>query len=172
MGHDETRCSREKRTIILFSSNLHKSENCTLTVYRSKPKVKVLLSTKHIGVRIEDNYKRISETNTFYNKTKFGVDVIDQMARKYSVKAGNFRWLLQIFFNIWVSKSKISRKELIFRQRSDASFLSLSTSEVRDSCQVSYCKKNGSNNCCIYCKKIVCGKCTTKIQYIYKKCAQ
>ena len=141
MGHDETRCSREKRTIILFSSNLHKSENCTLTVYRSKPKVKVLLSTKHIGVRIEDNYKRISETNTFYNKTKFGVDVIDQMARKYSVKAGNFRWLLQIFFNIWVSKSKISRKELIFRQRSDASFLSLSTSEVRDSCQVSYCKK-------------------------------
>ena len=50
----------------LFSSNLYKSENCTLTVYKSKPKVKVLLlSTKHTGVRIEDNYKRVPETLLF-----------------------------------------------------------------------------------------------------------
>ena len=55
----------------LFSSNLYKSENCTLTVYKSKPKVKVLLqSTKHTGVRIEDNYKRVPETIAFYNNTK------------------------------------------------------------------------------------------------------
>ena len=52
--------------MILFSSNLYKSENCTLTVYKSKPKVKVLLlSTKHTGVRIEDNYKRVPETLLF-----------------------------------------------------------------------------------------------------------
>ena len=50
----------------LFSSNLYKSENCTLTVYKSKSKVKVLLlSTKHTGVRIEDNYKRVPETLLF-----------------------------------------------------------------------------------------------------------
>ena len=55
----------------LFSSNLYKSENCTLTVYESKPKVKVLLlSTKHTGVRIEDNYKRVLETIAFYNNTQ------------------------------------------------------------------------------------------------------
>ena len=154
----------------LFSSNLYKSENCTLTVYKSKPKIKVLLlNTKHTGVRIEDNYKRVPETITFYNKTKcvkHGVDVIDQMARKYSVKARSFRWPLQVFFNILAAinarilykectKSKISRKEFIFClaeelagenkenicERSDASFLSPSTSEVRNSCQVGYCKK-------------------------------
>ena len=139
----------------LFSSNLYKSENCTLTVYKSKPKVKVLLlSTKHTGVRIEDNYKRVLETIAFYNKTKYGVD---QMARKYSTKARSFRWPLQVFFNIfdltainaWIlykecTRSEISRKEFIFClveeltgenkdnicQRSDASFLSPSTSEV------------------------------------------
>ena len=154
----------------LFFSNLYKSENCTLTVYKSKPKIKVLLlNTKHTGVRIEDNYKRVPETITFYNKTKcvkHGVDVIDQMARKYSVKARSFRWPLQVFFNILAAinarilykectKSKISRKEFIFClaeelagenkenicERSDASFLSPSTSEVRNSCQVGYCKK-------------------------------
>ena len=101
----------------------------------------------------------------FYNKTKYGVD---QMARKYSVQARSFRWPLQVFFNIldltainaWIlykecTRSKISRKEFIFClaeelteenkdnicQRSDASFLSSSTSEVRKSCQVDYCKK-------------------------------
>ena len=83
----------------LFSSNLYKSEYCTLTVCKSKPSVKVLfLSTKYTGMQVGDNYKFVPETIAFYNKTKFGVDVVDQMARKYSVKAGSFRWPLQIFF--------------------------------------------------------------------------
>ena len=112
----------------LFSSNLYKSENCTLTVYKSKPNVKVLLpSIKHTSIQVEDNYKRVPETIAFYNKTKFGVDVIDQMAHKYSVKAGSFPWPLQVFFDIldlaainaWIlykecTRSKISRKEFIF----------------------------------------------------------
>ena len=140
----------KKDKMTLFSSNLYKSENCTLTVYKSKPDVKVLLlSTRHTGIQVEDDYKRVPETIAFYNKTKFGVDVVDQMTRKYSVKAGSFRWPLQVFFNIldlaavnaWIlckvcTGSKISRKEFIFCQRSDASFLSLSTSEVRKSCQM------------------------------------
>ena len=75
----------------LFSSNLYKSENCILTEYKSKPKAKVLLlSTKHTGVRIEDNYKRVPETIAFYNKTKYGVD---QIFFKY--------FSLQVFFNIF-----------------------------------------------------------------------
>ena len=186
---------RKKDKMTLLSSNLYKSENCTLTVYKSKSKVKVLLlSTKHTGVRIEDNYKRVPETIAFYNKTKYGVD---KMARKYSVRARSFRRPRQVFFNILdlaainarilykeCTRSKISRKEFIFClaeelteenkhnfcQRSDASFLS--PSEVRKSCQVDYCKKNRSDNYCLYCKKIVCGKCTNNIQYICKKCAQ
>ena len=121
------------------------------------------------------------------------------MARKYSVKAGSFRRPLRVFFNIldlaeinaWIlykecTRSKISRKESVFClaeelagenkenicQRSGASFLSPSTSEVRKICQVGYCKKNRINNYRIYCKKIVCGKCTNNIQHICKKCAQ
>ena len=94
---------RKKDKMALFPSNLYKSENCTLTVYKSKPKVKVLLlSTKHTGVRIKDNYKRVPETIAFYNKTKYGVDIVDQMARKYSVKAGSFQWPLHFsIFWIW-----------------------------------------------------------------------
>ena len=70
-------------------------------MYKSKPKVKVLLlSTKHTGVRIEDNYKRVPETIAFNNKTKYDVDVVDQMTRKYSVKARSFRRPVQVFFNI------------------------------------------------------------------------
>ena len=119
---------RKKDKMTLFSSNLYKSENCTLTVYKSKPNVKVLLpSIKHTSIQVEDNYKRVPETIAFYNKTKFGVDVIDQMAHKYSVKAGSFPWPLQVFFDIldlaainaWIlykecTRSKISRKEFIF----------------------------------------------------------
>ncbi|CAK9828056.1 hypothetical protein ANTRET_LOCUS5646 [Anthophora retusa] len=174
--------------------------NSTLTVYKSKPKVKVLLlSIKHRNIQIEDNCKRVPETVTFYNKTKFGVDVADQVARKYSVKAGCFRWPLQVFYNIldlaainaWIlykecTGSKISRKEFIFClaeelaggneekicQSSDVSVLSPSTSGVRKSCHMGYCIKNRSNNCCMYCKKIVCGKRTNEILYICKKCAQ
>ena len=118
----------KKDKMTLFSSNLYKSENCTLTVYKSKPNVKVLLpSIKHTSIQVEDNYKRVPETIAFYNKTKFGVDVIDQMAHKYSVKAGSFPWPLQVFFDIldlaainaWIlykecTRSKISRKEFIF----------------------------------------------------------
>ena len=67
-------------------------------MYKSKSQVKVLLlSKKHTGVRIVDYYKGVPETIASYNKTKYGVD---QMARKYSVKARSFRWPLQIFFNI------------------------------------------------------------------------
>ncbi|XP_060821972.1 uncharacterized protein LOC132910340 isoform X2 [Bombus pascuorum] len=64
----------KKDKMTLFSSNLYKSEKFTLTVYKSKPNVKVLLlSTKHTGIQVEDNYKRVSETIAFYNKTKFAI---------------------------------------------------------------------------------------------------
>ena len=116
---------RKKKNMTLYPSNLYKSENCTLTVYKSKAEVKVLLlSTEHTGVRIEDNYKRVPETIAFYNKTEYDVD---QMARRYSVKARSFQWPLQVFFNIlhlvainaWIlykecTRSKISREEFIF----------------------------------------------------------
>ena len=157
---------RKKDRMILFSSNLYKSENCTLTVYKSKPKVKVLLlSTKHTGVQIEDNYKRVPETLLFTIKQSM---VLTKWHANIVWKQRGFRWPLQVFFNIldlavinaWIlykecTRSKISRKEFIFClaeelagenkenicQRSDTSFLSASTSEVWKGYQVGYCKK-------------------------------
>lgn len=42
----------------------------------------------------------LQDSIQFYNKTKFEVDMTDQVARKYTVKSSSRRWLLQIFFNI------------------------------------------------------------------------
>ena len=84
-----------------FSTIVYKSNNCTLTIYKTKPSKKVIiLSTKHKYVKINNDRKRIPETVAYYNKTKFGVDVTDQMARKYSVKSKSYRWPIQVFFNI------------------------------------------------------------------------
>lgn len=75
----------KKDKMTQFSTKLYRSENCTLTIYKSKPNKKVwLLSTKHKNITIEKNKKLVPETVTYYNSTKYGVDVLDQMTRKYS----------------------------------------------------------------------------------------
>ena len=44
--------------------------------------------------------KKKQEAVTFYNKTKCGVDIADQMARQHTVKAGTRRWPVAVFYNI------------------------------------------------------------------------
>ena len=64
----------------------------------------------------------------FYNETKVGVDVLDQMSRCYSVKAGSRNWPIHMFYNVidmalinnWiiynhVCNSSISRRMFIQR---------------------------------------------------------
>jgi len=36
----------------------------------------------------------------FYNKTKFGFDILDQMARRYSTRAVTRRWPVHVFYSI------------------------------------------------------------------------
>lgn len=92
---------RNENKMTLFSSLHRKSDNYILTIYQSKPKIKVLLlNTKHAFAKVENNYKCIPKTITFYSKTKLEVDVVDQIAHKHNVKAGSCRWPLQVFFNI------------------------------------------------------------------------
>ena len=119
----------KKNNMPRFSTIVYKTENCTLTIYKSKPNKKVLLlSSKHKSVKIEKDSKRLPETVVFYNNTKFGVDMTDQMARKYTVKAGSRRWPLQVFYNIldlaginaWIlyketTGENISRKDFLFQ---------------------------------------------------------
>ncbi|KAF7401044.1 hypothetical protein HZH66_006228 [Vespula vulgaris] len=84
-----------------FSTVLYKSNNCTLIIYKSKPTKKVtILSWKHKSIKINNDRKRITETVVYYNKTKFGVNIIDQIARKYNVKSKSYRWPVLVFFNI------------------------------------------------------------------------
>lgn len=42
-----------------------------------------------------------SEIIKFYNCTKYGVFVVDQRARRYSVKTSSRRWPVQVFFTIY-----------------------------------------------------------------------
>jgi hypothetical protein len=72
-----------------------------LTVYQGKVNKNVeLLSTLYSTIDIGENHKRLPETVQFYNKTKCGVDILDQMARKYSTRAAARRWPVHGFYNI------------------------------------------------------------------------
>ncbi|KAL2737025.1 piggyBac transposable element-derived protein 4-like [Vespula squamosa] len=70
-----------RKTLLFIKSN-------TFTIYKSKPNKKILLlSSKRKSIKIEKTDKRIPETIRFYNIIKFGVNITNQMARKYSVMA-------------------------------------------------------------------------------------
>lgn len=111
----------------LYTSVLLKREGGTLTVYQGKKNKNVLLySTMHTDVEIQNNSKHLPETVSFYNSTKFAVDVLDQMTRKYSVRSCTRRWPVHVFHNIldlaainaWiifklVTGIKISRRNFI-----------------------------------------------------------
>ena len=93
-----------KDNLKLFSTITYKSNDCTLTIYKSKPRKNVMiLSTKHKSVKTKNNRKKTPETISYYNKTKFGVDMVDQMARKYSVKSKCSRWPVKYFLISWIS---------------------------------------------------------------------
>lgn len=183
-----------------YSTVLYKSKDSILSIYKAKPNKKVLiLSSMHSSVEIEKNHTRIPDTIRVYNNTKFGVDVTDQMARKYSVKSKCQRWPLQVFFNIldlaginaWIlytetTGEKISRQEFLFklaeelcaeykmeRQLSsdNLSKTTNTTTDKRKSCQIRLCKVNKTNKICIKCNKYVCGKCLVENFVICKKCA-
>ena len=53
-----------------------------------------------MSVELGESEKRKSKTMYFCDKTKCGVDVANQMARQYSVKADTHRWLVAVFDNM------------------------------------------------------------------------
>ena len=83
-----------------YTTKLYKSNDILLTVYQGKPKKNVLLlSTLHTDITIAENQKKTTETVRCYNETKYGVDVVDQMARKYTVRTMTRRWPVHSFQN-------------------------------------------------------------------------
>ena len=69
---------------------------CILTAYKCKRnKFVTLLSTLHESIAFEGPMQK-PNTVIDYNRTKCGVDVLDQMARQYSTKIASRRWPMQV----------------------------------------------------------------------------
>jgi len=189
-------CKTKKDSMATFSTELYKSSGHVLSIYKSKPKKRVfVLSSKHKSVSIQKAKKLLPETVEFYNKTKFGVDIADQMAKKYSVKSGSRRWPLQVFFNIldlgginaWIlykdtTGEKISRRKFLLQlaeelafendkpRAADAPTGSNTIVSTRKWCQIGNCNNNKTNIICEKCGKYVCGKCTKRKAVICRVC--
>ena len=75
---------------------------CSLTIYKAKKKkVVCILSSMHRNVNIDQCHKKkLPETRQYYNKSKVGVDVLDQMARYHTSKSSTRRWRVAVFCNI------------------------------------------------------------------------
>ena len=69
-----------------------------LAVYQCKPSKNVfVLSTLHRIVAIGNEPKKVPDTVHYSNSRKYGVDIVDQTARKYSTKAGSHQWPVHVF---------------------------------------------------------------------------
>ncbi|XP_049294418.1 uncharacterized protein LOC125769653 [Anopheles funestus] len=181
----------------LYFTKAFKSDDVTLTVYQGKTKKNVvLLSSMHRDVRTGNDQKSKPETVSFYNSTKFGVDVVDQMCRKYSVKSASRRWPVHSFFNIldlaginaWVlykelTKENISRRDFLFKlgeelakeyvenKSANANLPVSGAGGSRRRCQVQMsCHEGKSANECFTCNRPVCKKCTKRVSYVCVSC--
>ena len=171
-----------------FATKLYKSDDdILLTVYQGKRKKNVvLLSTLHADATIADNQKKTPETVKCYNDTKYGVDVIDQMARKYTIRTMTRRWPIHSFqntldlaaINAWIlykeiNGIKISRRRFLLNLSEDlalpmakSSTLTCTTEDIAAcseqpptrNCQVKdKCKKNRSVGRCYNVKNLFVG---------------
>lgn len=74
--------------IVLYKYRMFAKDNIILTVYQEKNNENVLiLSFLHSLITLGTDEKHLPETVKFGNSTTFGVDLLDQMTRKYSTKA-------------------------------------------------------------------------------------
>ena len=87
----------------LYSTVVYQSpSNATLTIYKAKKaKLVYLLNSTHKTVCIDETHKKkLPETINYYNLSKVGVDVLDQMVRYHTCKTATKRWSVAVFFNI------------------------------------------------------------------------
>lgn len=125
-------------------------------------------------------------------KRKFGVDIIDQMARKYIVRAGSRRWSVHVFYNIldlaainsWILYRKvtginISRHDFILQLVNDLCVertTSAMTQRQESNSEISeQCTTNNKRRQCQVnrnCKKNnrACKNCTVCKKAVCEKC--
>lgn len=78
-----------KKTSPYFTSHMPK-----------KGKAVVLLSTMHHDKAVDFDQDRKPEINLYYNKTKGGMDLLDQHVHAYMSKHQTLRWFLCYFFKL------------------------------------------------------------------------
>lgn len=89
------------RNVELLSSRFGFQKDVTLVSHiPKKNKIVLLMSSLHHDDKIDDSTgaKRKPEINTYYNKTKCGVDVADELCATYDVSRNSKRWPLTIFY--------------------------------------------------------------------------
>ncbi|XP_059169788.1 piggyBac transposable element-derived protein 4-like [Physella acuta] len=93
---------QQKKHLPLNDSAFLFRPETTLVSYQSKKQKNVLLlSTMHNNPDIDStNALKKPEIVLYYNKTKGGVDAMDQMAKAFTVKRKTKRWPLVVFFNM------------------------------------------------------------------------
>uniref|UniRef100_A0A286Y2W0 PiggyBac transposable element-derived protein domain-containing protein n=1 Tax=Cavia porcellus TaxID=10141 RepID=A0A286Y2W0_CAVPO len=87
----------------LYSTIFGFQKDITLASYMAKKnKLILLMSTLHYGGNIdrETSTKQKPEMITFYNKTKGGVDVVDELCSNYDVTRNTKRWPMVVFY--WI----------------------------------------------------------------------
>lgn len=186
----------------LHSTVLYESDGCILTSYKCKTNKAVhLLSTYHEKV---ENFPPKNKPSTVidYNNTKYGVDVIDQMARYHTCKVSSRRWPVQVFCNVLdlatinaqtlftsVRNSNITRRNFILQLVSELVDVGLqspanqqlsvaaavrvpNSSATRRKCQIKMCNGNKAASKCSICKLFTCGKCRIDGPVVCQKCVQ
>ena len=103
-----------------FESKLYEEETraVTLTLYKCKPnKAVLIMSSLHSTCRVDESHKkRLPETISYYNKTKHGVDVCDQMIRQNTITPQSRRWPVHFSIIFLISEGLIHGINLL-RQR-------------------------------------------------------
>ena len=102
-----------------------------LNIYQAKSEKNVsLITSVHDSVFVEpqDDVLRKRKVNVVhhYNQKKVGVDIVDQMAKFYSIKAPTRRWLMLVLYNVVnlasinnlilyksINKSNVSRRDFL-----------------------------------------------------------
>lgn len=87
----------------VFSSQFGFQKDVTLVSYAPpKNKVVLMMSTLHHdqNIDISTGEKKKPEIITFYNSTKAGVDVADELSATYDVSRNSKRWPMMIFYGL------------------------------------------------------------------------
>ncbi|CAD6218015.1 GSCOCG00011413001-RA-CDS [Cotesia congregata] len=108
----------EIKTRPIYSSKFLFSNTSMLVSYVPKKSKNVLMySTLHNSTKIdkETGEKLKPEVVTFYNRTKAGVDVVDQLQGEYDVARDTRRWPMVIFYG-FLSTLLVSMRKLFMKK--------------------------------------------------------